>query len=111
MRVIRCIIILGGNMQYIKAIIYDKRGRILSIGENSYIKTHPLQYSLANKVGQPHRIYLHAEVDAIIKCRNMDRAYKMVVMRFNKLNQPVNATPCPICQHLLNQTNLRVEHT
>jgi hypothetical protein len=25
------------------AVIYDRKGNVLSIGKNSYIKTHPLQ--------------------------------------------------------------------
>jgi hypothetical protein len=29
--------------QAITAIITDKKGRVLSIGQNSYSKTHPLQ--------------------------------------------------------------------
>ena len=35
----------------ITAIIYDKKGRVLSIGQNSYIKTHPYQAKIAKQVG------------------------------------------------------------
>lgn len=65
----------------------------------------------AAKAGQPHRIYLHAEVDALVRLREIDKAYKIVVMRHNKQGIPVNAKPCPVCQHLLSQTKLKVEHT
>lgn len=98
-------------LQNITAIIFDKRGRPLSIGKNSYTKTHPLMASTAAKVGQPCRIYLHAEVDALVKCRDIDRAYKMVVMRHNRQGKTMNAKPCLICQSLLSQTKLKVEHT
>lgn len=97
----------------IKAIIFDKRGNPLSIGYNSYTKTHPLQAYYAKKVGEPHKVYLHAEVDALIKLPYTlkDKAHKIVVMRFNKKGEPMNATPCPVCQALLATTGLKVEHT
>ena len=40
---------------HVTAIIFDKRGRPLSIGQNSYIKTHPLQLKIAEKVGLPEK--------------------------------------------------------
>jgi len=97
----------------VTAIIYDKRGKPLSIGHNSYTRTHPLQARLANKVGEPHKIYLHAEVAALVKLSDSDRtrAHKMVVMRYNRHGQPLNAKPCCICQELLSKTKLKVEHT
>ena len=98
-------------MQHITAVIMDKRGQPLSIGRNSYTKTHPLQAKAAAKVGQPERIYIHAELDAIIRCKDMDRAYKIVVSRYNKQGQPVNAKPCLSCQYILSQTKLKVFHT
>ena len=63
------------------AILYDKRGRVLSIGKNSYVKTHPLQARYATQVGEPSKVFLHAEVDAIVKCKNLDKAHKIVVFR------------------------------
>ena len=40
------------SRQNITAVIYDKRGRVLSIGKNQYLKTHPLQAKHAHAVGQ-----------------------------------------------------------
>ena len=90
----------------LKAIIYDKRGRVLSIGENSYVKTHPFQVHHANKVGLPHKIYLHAEIHAIVRCRNLSKAHKIVVMRFDKDGNPANAKPCPVCMNAIKESGI-----
>jgi len=85
------------NHPSMTAIIYDKRGRILSIGKNSYIKTHPYQKKLACKCGFPDRIFMHAEIQAILKCKNIDKAYRIFVSRYSSDGKPKNAKPCPIC--------------
>lgn len=96
----------------ITAIIYDKRGNVLSVGNNSYVKTHPLQARYARTAGEPHKIYLHAEVSAITRCSNLDRAHKMVIFRYNEDGSPAMAAPCKICQQAIANTNIKiVEHT
>lgn len=94
------------------AIIYDKRGKVLSVGKNSYAKTHPLQNLHACKVGLPQKQFLHAEIHAIARCKQLDRAHKMVVMRFDKSGEPKNAKPCPVCQSAIEAAGITlVEHT
>lgn len=96
----------------ITAIIYDKRGRVLSIGKNSYIKTHPLQHLHSHKVGLPHKQFLHAEIHAIAKCRNLDKAHRIVVMRYGKDGTPQNAKPCLVCQSAITEAGIpNIEHT
>lgn len=97
----------------ITAIIYDKRNRPLSVGYNSYVKTHPLQAKAAILAGEPHKVYLHAEIAAIIKLpyTSKDKAHIIRVFRYNKYGKPMNAKPCAVCQGLLSQMNLKVEHT
>jgi len=80
------------------AIIYDKKGRILSIGQNNYVKTHPLQKKYAEQAGEPHKEYLHAEVAAIVKCKDLSKAYKISIFRFNSEGKPGLAKPCSICE-------------
>ena len=80
----------------ITAIAYTKSGRIISIGHNSYIKTHPLQASIASSVSLDKKIYLHAEIDAIIRAKGT-RIHKLFIFRLGKSNQFLNAAPCPIC--------------
>lgn len=94
----------------ITALAYDKRGRLLSIGRNSYTKTHRLQAHYASKVGRPAAIYLHAELSALLKARG--RVHKLVVLRYGKKGQPLLAKPCAACQLAIHDFNVKiVEHT
>lgn len=96
----------------ITAIIYDKRGKVLSIGKNSYVKTHPLQNHHACKVGLPDKQFLHAEIHAIVKCKQLQKAHKIVVMRYDSKGAPRTAKPCPVCQSAIEAAGIKfVEHT
>lgn len=98
--------------QNITAILYDKKGKILSIGRNSYHKTHPLQARSAQAVGEDYKIFLHAEIDALVKAKNWEKAYKLVITRFRKDGTPALAKPCKVCQHAINLAGIQlVEHT
>lgn len=98
--------------QNITAIVYDRKGRILSMGKNSYVKTHPLQARFAKEAGLENKIFLHAEVDALVKLKDWDKAHKIVVMRFNKHGKPLLAKPCPVCQRAIKSAGIaHIEHT
>jgi deoxycytidylate deaminase len=95
--------------QSITALAFDKRGRLLSVGRNSYTKTHPVQMRYARKVGKPGAIYLHAEIAALIKARG--EVYKLVVNR-QGARGPLPACPCDICQGAIFDYGVKiVEHT
>ena len=96
------------QQQNITAIIYDRRGRILSIGKNSYIKTHTLQAKHAKKVGLPEKQFLHAEIHAITKCRDLSKAYRILVTRFDKDGKAMLAKPCPVCQSAIESVGIKV---
>lgn len=96
----------------VTAIIYDKRGRVLSVGKNNYVKTHTLQAHHARLVGEPYRQYLHAEIHAITRCPNLRRAHRIVVYRYHKNGQPAPAAPCAICRSAIAAAGIPVvEHT
>jgi deoxycytidylate deaminase len=98
--------------QQITAIIYDKRGRILSVGQNSYVKTHPVQAAHAHKVGEPEKVYLHAEIHAIIRCPDLSKAHKIFVSRWNRQGNPVLAAPCAVCRSAIEAAGIRqISHT
>lgn len=100
------------NRQQITAVIYDKRGKVLSIGQNSYIKSHPYQAELAERVGEPYKIWLHAEVHAITRCRDLRRAHTIRIFRYDKAGKPVLARPCAICAEAIRAAGIRhIEHT
>ena len=90
------------------AIIYDKRGRVLSIGKNSYIKTHPIQKKYARKVGLPYKEFLHAEIDAIIKCKDLAKAHKIAVFRYKANGATGQARPCPVCRSAIQEAGIKM---
>lgn len=94
--------------QEITAIIYDRKGRVLSVGKNSYVKTHPLQAKHAEKVGLPDKQFLHAEIHAITKCRDLSKAHRIVVTRYDKTGRPLLAKPCPVCQSAIESVGIEV---
>lgn len=98
------------SRKILTAFIKNKRGNILAIGKNSYEKTHPYMYNFAKKIEGKNtkKIFLHAEIDAIIKCRNLEDAYKIEVFRINKEGNYVISKPCPICFSAILETNIQV---
>ena len=82
----------------ITAIIKDKKGRVLSIGQNSYSKTHPLMRVYGKKVGILYKDYIHAEIASIVKCSNLNKAHSIHVFRYSRDGRAMNAKPCLICQ-------------
>jgi deoxycytidylate deaminase len=93
--------------QHITAVIYDKKGRVLSVGKNSYVKTHPQQARHARIVGLPEKIFLHAEMDAIIRCRDLSRAHKITVARITRKGKYGNAKPCLVCQSAIKEAGIK----
>jgi tRNA(Arg) A34 adenosine deaminase TadA len=79
---------------------YDRKGKLLSMATNSYSKTHPIQAYFAARIGHPAKIYLHAEIHAIIKAGDK-QIHKIVVTRISKNHKALNAKPCPICQEAI----------
>lgn len=92
----------------IKATVYDKRGRVLTIGENSYEKSHPLQAKFAVKVGLDDKIYLHSEVAAVSKLKKHHKPYKIVVERYKEDGTQAMAKPCPICMEAIKAHGIKV---
>lgn len=88
------------------ATVYDRQGAVVSVGHNSYIKTHPLQARLACKCGQPEKVYLHAEIAALVRARG--KGYRIKVERFNRHGDPMLAAPCPICTLAIEAAGIEV---
>jgi deoxycytidylate deaminase len=103
---------MSSQRQQITAVIYDRRGRVLSVGQNSYVKTHPLQAQHARRVGLEEKVFLHAEVHAIVRCRDISRAHKIFVSRWDKNGRAMMASPCPVCRSAIEAAGIEiVEHT
>lgn len=94
----------------VTAFAYDKRGRLIAVGRNSYTKTHPLQGHYAKKAGKPAAVYLHAEIAAMVKARS--QIHKLVIVRYDAAGNPVLSKPCASCQLAIKAFNIKiVEHT
>ncbi len=83
--------------QNILAICYDINGKMLSTGINKYHKTHPVQAFYASKVGLPEKIYLHAEIDALLRVKK-GKPHRMVVIRKNRFGEILPSESCRICK-------------
>lgn len=96
--------------QSITATITDKRGRVLSIGHNSYEKSHPKQAHYAARMGEPYKFFLHAEIAALVKCRG--KPYKIMIERKDKAGNNRLAKPCGICELAIKEAGIKfVEYT
>lgn len=96
----------------LKATIFDKKGNVLAIGENNYLKSHPYMKELASKHGMPYKIYLHAEVAAILKCHDLSKAHRILITRVGRSGELLLASPCKICQSAIKAAGIPVtEHS
>jgi hypothetical protein len=81
-----------------------RNGKIVHIGTNS-CKSHPqtLKYDYQN-----HQLVgLHAELNVCMKSGKEDlRAYKMVVLRVDRVGKLNNSKPCCGCQSVIKQFNV-----
>lgn len=103
---------MGHKRHQLVALIYDKRDRLLAVGRNSYIKTHPLQHKYSRGTDKPDRTYLHAELDGLLKASRRGKPYRIVVQRMNKKGQPLLAKPCEACMRAIEDFKIqRVEWT
>jgi len=93
---------IGSNKNYrVGAVIFDKRGRVISSACNSY-KTHPFVLKYSNYP------FLHAETHAII-AGGLDNVHNCDIMITRVLlnGQPSMAKPCPSCQRALKDCGIR----
>lgn len=96
--------------QELVATVYDKRGRILARCKNSYTKTHTKQAHYANMVDLPEKVFLHAEIAALIKARG--KGHKIKIERYGKNGDPLLAKPCKICELAIREAGIHfVEYT
>lgn len=83
-----------------------RKNKVIVTATNLEKKTHPIQAFLAEKVGLDEKIYLHAEVNALIKSK--EKADTIVVARIGGHGHKELriSKPCPICQMALEINNV-----
>ena len=79
---------------------FDKKGNLLAKATNSYTKTHPLMLHFGKQVGCTTRVFLHAEIAALLKCKDKE-VYELQIERRKRNGEPGMAKPCPICEKAL----------
>lgn len=94
----------SGGIQQVTAIGLHK-GRLVSVGNNQYKKTHPKQKDYAKRAKQTYREYLHAEIDCIVKANS--HIDTLIVFRVGRNGKLSNAKPCPICQLAIKQAKVK----
>lgn len=90
------------------AIVTDKYNRVVTIGVNSFQKTHPKQFYYASKLNQQDRIYLHAEIHAIT--RNVKRSlnfHSIYIVRIGQKGEIKLAAPCDLCRKAIEDVRIK----
>ena len=90
---------------WVLAASLDHHNNIISIGENSYQKTHPMQSRLSLKAGNRNREYLHAEIASLVKNRSYVESIMVVRMTCGSLVRM--ARPCNICNLALREAQIK----
>lgn len=89
------------------AVLLSKNKVVVS-ATNLETKSHPLQARFAERVGLHEKIFLHAEIAALVKCK--EECDTIVVARVNPQNKLRMAKPCPICALALEEAGIHKVH-
>jgi tRNA(Arg) A34 adenosine deaminase TadA len=89
------------------AKVKDYKRKVIGVGTNSYNKSHPLQSHFAKIAGEPHREYLHAEIQALIRCKDKI-PYSISIERYDSEGNPALAKPCKVCTAALKAYGVKV---
>jgi len=87
-----------------------KKNRVIATAVNQETKSHPVQAHWAQRVGRPQKIFLHAELSALIKAR--EQADKIIVVRVggNNYSELRMSKPCPVCSAYLRECGVKHIH-
>lgn len=95
------------SKKQVGAILLNKN-RVVATATNLESKSHPLQARFAERVGLGEKIYLHAEIAALVKCR--EECDTIIVARVNPQHKLRMAKPCPICSLALKEAGISNIH-
>lgn len=87
------------------AAVYDKRGKLIATAWNQPGKSHPRQAHYAKMAGHEKRIYLHAEIGALVKCR--EEPYSIQIVRIGPKEYPKASYPCCICFRAIEEAGVQ----
>ena len=97
------------SKKQVGAILLNKN-KIVATATNIETKTHPIQARFAKRVGLHEKIYLHAEIAALVKCK--EECDTIVVARLGGHNHDElrMAKPCPVCALALKEMGITNIH-
>ena len=99
-------ITINDTKYVVGAYALDVKGNILSKGCNSFVKTHPEQKRCADAVGLHHKIYLHAEVAALVKAHK--KVDTLIIARIRQSDNSIAiARPCRVCSEAIRKAGVR----
>ena len=99
----------------IGCLILDGRGKVISSGYNS-MKTHPVQKEYSFLQGEEYKVYLHAEVSALVSLsrryssnpgKKKGKPYHLYTLREDKNGNLVMSRPCPICYEYIKDSGIK----
>ena len=76
--------------------------------DKTVIPRHTLQAMYAKKAGKPDAVFLHAEIHAIIRCNDLNKAHRIFISRWAVNGDPKLAKPCPICESAIKAAGIKV---
>jgi len=89
-------------------VILDHHQKVIAQGMNRPTKTHPLQAKYAKKVNKHHRIFLHAEIDALIRSiKSSTSPETLIVVRVRRDGPMGTSKPCAVCQEAIRQSTIQ----
>ena len=95
------------SKKQVGALLLNKN-KVVVAATNLETKSHPLQAKFAERVGLKEKIYLHAEIAALVKCR--EDVDTIIVARVNPQGKLRMARPCPICELALKEAGITHVH-
>lgn len=93
--------------QSIFSVVYNRSGKVLSTGENSYKKTNPNQARIAALVGLPDKQYLHSEVASLLNLHHSHKPYSIFVSRKMRNGEWGMARPCNVCMQAIRTSGIK----
>lgn len=92
------------NTQKVFAVA-EAKGRKVAQATNQYTRSHARQRDYARRAGFPNKVYLHAEIGALVKSRcPVDTMY---IYRLNRRGDMLPSKPCAVCQLALKELKIK----
>lgn len=88
------------------AVLLNKN-KVVVTATNLDKKTHPLQAKFASIVGLDEKIYLHAEIAALIKARSDCDTIVVARLGGHTGEELRNSKPCPVCRLALQEAGIK----